>query len=1190
MNEQQKSNITVEEAFQKSVNIRYDYGNAAKVKDYIASQDSLELLGKFVWSTASHAVNRSNILIGAYGRGKSHLILVLLTLLCAKDRSSCAHILAQVKEYDVDLYDYLQDYIENNQRLLPIIISGNSDSISQSFLKALQEALQRESLDDLMPNTHFDAALKMIRSWKTDYPETYCQFERLIGEPVTTFELNLHEFNEHYYKTFVSLYPTLTSGSTFNPFTNMDIVDLYSDVTEKLHEFGYEGLFVVYDEFSKYLEANIKTASISDTKLLQDFAEKATRSGSRQMHLLLITHKDIHNYIDMLPKEKTDGWRGIAERFEHHEMSGNVEQTYELIGKVICKDNDYYTELKKQYANAFYMLYADVQEQKLFIYKTKDEIKALVDECYPLHPVTLFLLPRISEKVAQNERTLFTFLASNQKHTLKEFLQNQGQEFFWMTPDYIYDYFEPQFKKESYQSEIRKIYTTASSALKRVEKNSIQEKIIKTLAVVSICNEVNVLPANDTTLAYVYLHVGYSNIELAEALTTLLNTHLLYRESNSGFLVLKDGMQYNMEQLITDTVEKIKMRFTVEEILNKAMTDKYFYPTRYNEDCAITRYFRFDFINETVLYKGMTLDKTSDGVIYGIILNTDSSVDEVRKYLTQNDSNTFRQVFVLPKEYHAISDIAYRYQAIIELRESNVYEGSAKEELIFQQEDMEIVLKNFFIHYTIPEQLKSEYYHNGHLQSIYRKTQLTNLLSNICYNTYDKTPIINNEMINKDTVEKSIVSARNKIVDGLLETHLQPMLGLSGNGAEVSLTRALLVNSGILEETEEGVKVRTHGLADENLQYVFDTIYTFFNQACQQKVSFEALYDKLILPTYRIGLKKGVIPVFLAAALHDLKSQVLIEKQEKEVELSAELLLSIDENPGAYTVMLENWDEERQAYIASLEEMFAQYVVEKEKQFNGFTYVFKAMQRWFLSMPKVSKNMTRRYDPQIQEFVDYSAEMTGLLQLLRQQDLGAQKFLFTDLLQLFADCDSLTCVVGKIGDLKVQFDRNYTLLVEGIVTALKREFSTLRDVQDVSLQPIWQDWYEANKNRIANADLTNQQERIAFIMNQDKTEQNIAQDLAKEIIGLRLIDWQESHLSIFLQSIAEYKMIVAMASNKEVINELNTTLALEGEVSDLSASGKLLLNDLRSLFEEEYGDAVTNREKRIVIAEILKML
>ena len=109
MSEHQKNNITVEEAFQKSVNIRYDYGNDAKVRDYIASQDSLDLLRKLVWSTANHATNRANILIGAYGRGKSHLILVLLTLLCARNRESCMTILKQIQQFDEELYNYFKE-------------------------------------------------------------------------------------------------------------------------------------------------------------------------------------------------------------------------------------------------------------------------------------------------------------------------------------------------------------------------------------------------------------------------------------------------------------------------------------------------------------------------------------------------------------------------------------------------------------------------------------------------------------------------------------------------------------------------------------------------------------------------------------------------------------------------------------------------------------------------------------------------------------------------------------------------------------------------------------------------------------------------------------------------------------------------------------------------------------------------
>ena len=59
------------------------------------------------------------------------------------------------------------------------------------------------------------------------------------------------------------------------------------------------------------LEANIKSASVSDTKCCK-IAEKCNRSGELQMHLMLISHKEIANYIDKLPKQKIDGWRGVS--------------------------------------------------------------------------------------------------------------------------------------------------------------------------------------------------------------------------------------------------------------------------------------------------------------------------------------------------------------------------------------------------------------------------------------------------------------------------------------------------------------------------------------------------------------------------------------------------------------------------------------------------------------------------------------------------------------------------------------------------------------------------------------------------------------------------------------------------------------------------------------------------------------
>ena len=186
-----------------------------------------------------------------------------------------------------------------------------------------------------MPETNYKAAIGVIRRWQKEFPETFERFLNEIDDPVEVFLGRLENYDVAAYGAFEQIYPTLTSGSVFNPFLGFDVVDLYESVAKSLKPKGYTGIYVVYDEFSKFLEANITDASVSDTKMLQDFAEKCCRSGGLQLHLMLISHKEISNYIDKLPKEKTDGWRGVSERFKHIHMNNNFSQTYEIISSVI---------------------------------------------------------------------------------------------------------------------------------------------------------------------------------------------------------------------------------------------------------------------------------------------------------------------------------------------------------------------------------------------------------------------------------------------------------------------------------------------------------------------------------------------------------------------------------------------------------------------------------------------------------------------------------------------------------------------------------------------------------------------------------------------------------------------------------------------------------------------------------------
>ena len=161
-----KKYLNIAEGFQYSVNIEYDLGNEEKIKGFIPTTASFDIIEDIMLSTHVSSTDRARILIGAYGKGKSHFVLVVLSLLMSKNISAFESLLSKIKEYNPKLHQFILDYLNSDKKILPIIIQGGNSSLSQSFLSAMQRTLDMTDLSDLMPDTHFTAAIDMIKNWE----------------------------------------------------------------------------------------------------------------------------------------------------------------------------------------------------------------------------------------------------------------------------------------------------------------------------------------------------------------------------------------------------------------------------------------------------------------------------------------------------------------------------------------------------------------------------------------------------------------------------------------------------------------------------------------------------------------------------------------------------------------------------------------------------------------------------------------------------------------------------------------------------------------------------------------------------------------------------------------------------------------------------------------------------------------
>ena len=109
--------INIISDFQYSVNINYDINNENKIRNFIATNASLKLLEDILLSTQNSSTERARILIGAYGKGKSHIMLMILSFLMQKDIVLFDKILPKIRE-NLFLSELLNNYYTHNKKLL----------------------------------------------------------------------------------------------------------------------------------------------------------------------------------------------------------------------------------------------------------------------------------------------------------------------------------------------------------------------------------------------------------------------------------------------------------------------------------------------------------------------------------------------------------------------------------------------------------------------------------------------------------------------------------------------------------------------------------------------------------------------------------------------------------------------------------------------------------------------------------------------------------------------------------------------------------------------------------------------------------------------------------------------------------------------------------------------------------------
>lgn len=1184
-----KDIISFNNNFKTAINLYLSLNKSDKVLGYIPTKSSVNFLGEYAKSVIENK-EQATLLVGPYGKGKSHLLLILLAALSMERTDENSNVINKlidkIKEVD-EIGNVVADYIDKiwkKEHFLPVLIADTTGDLNQAFLFGLNEALKRDGLTELVPDTYYSIALEKLLDWEMNYKSTFDKFVKIIadyGIHIQDFRGELKRFSKEALNIFKEVYPKVTSGSDFNPMAVSEVLPLYKSTCEKLkEEYNYSGIYIVFDEFSKFIESQDGVATGSNMKLLQDICELATDSHGAQLFFTMVAHKSIKEYGKYLSQDIINSFTGIEGRIIEKYFVTSSKNNYELIKNAIIKSEELVNDIpnkKKYFGVSVCETYYQLPVFSSGFQKEEFE-KVILKGCYPLNPLAAYLLLNVSEKVAQNERTLFTFVSNDEPHSMARYVAEHKKDSDWIIGvDLIYDYFSMLFKKEVSNEYVHNIWLSAEYALEKCKTDD-QKKIIKALAIVLIVNKEDELPASDK-----YLSLCVSVSDGPQAISELVQSEFIYQKSSTGNYVFKTKAGSELKSEIK------RQRALKGENVNYAkalidVTGKYHViPRKYNTIFSMTRYFNNQFMDADDFLSITSLDVLlgdcrGDGKVVTLFSFSKIKQETIKKHLLE--LNNSRLVVVCPKKALKLKKQLMDYEIIQELRNNQSFTTNneiLKKELPLLIEDLTDELNaNLNEIYEDDTDTRVFYIDNGKVKSVKVGNEEI-AVNKCCEMIYCKTPEINNELVNRQTIGTTQTKkARINIIDAIL-SHSDTEDYYEGTGQEATVYRSLFVVTGI---KDNNVK--------DNIQAVLGEMNNFIESCSDKKVSMTVLLDTLKSKPY--GMRTGVIPFYLAYILANRREDIIVYFANKEIQISADIVVNMCVQPEDYSVYVSKEDLQKEKYIAELNELF---LVEENRNLsaNRIKDIFICMQRWFRALPQVSRNLV-----DIDKYIESDEMITSMKVIkkaMQKMEFNPFESLFVEFLEVFG-VETLEDAFYVIDECKTYYDDYYDWIQAQVVSEIYTVWGGKRK-QD--LFHCMKEWYEKQSKRskqgLYDGKMTSFMSAIETLDVFNDTE--VAKKIAKAVTDVYIENWNVGAIDEFVDNLKSVKNDIEALKDEASIGEMTLSFTRRnGEPFEKTYShadegtGSVLRNILEDTLEE-YDDLSVNDRVSILLEMIEKI-
>lgn len=900
--------------FARSTNLKTDFYEQSSLDHLILSdkfQKNFAKIGKEVID--SHSKSRVHVISGTPGVGKSTFALYLARTL-AESKKTRIQSRNPAKNLDSEFLKVLNQ--TGGERLLPVFLSGDEGEIETAFATALCDSLDRIGMADLakkMIAVDAKAALSIIQLWEKSYPKRLKELTSLVGKKggIAEFVTNLKRGRRQALAQFAEAFDEITGG-TAHANLKTGVVSQYKFVAKELSAKGFTGVLVVYDEFGKFLERGVRHPSTFDLHFLQEFAEACNSSGKEQLHLLLLSHLPISRYAANLPTSVQQEWAKIEGRFSQLSFNDYQASTYTLIANVFEKG---ISEIDKKQAAKFSKGVAAWVDglKKTGAFSALLTTPNLVDTltaCFPMHPSVTALLPLLAEKVAQNERTMFSFLTRNEDHSLPNHIESASclQDLELLKPFGLYSYFRSLFANDVGVGGASRINIVADQIVNSLEaEDSIGRDVTVCLASIAIINNRSIVKATKKSISGI-LEGLYPSADVVKKLEELQERRLIVFDRTNDEFSLFEGASVDIKSEIQKLRPKKLTPKAYADILRGNLELSFLTPKRYNFSQGITRYLSEQLVSiealESKSYGEVDFSKEDGKVVY-VAAFSKSEIESAREIAKKDQSQT--TVFVIPNRPLDIESDLLELSAIEQLYSKKELLSSGmnvRKELDKYQQIARKAIQRSCAALKSYNNMDATVICGGKMtrKPVKCEFQIGDFVSDVMSEVFNQHPQFNNEMINKRRVSNPIIQGRMRLMAQFQQSNSKNW-GIEGNGPELSILKTLLAQNSIkFFRSESGAIERIEFTSSSQLAPLIADFHSLLKKANGPVVMSEVL-SRWMAPPF--GIRVGLASLYLFLISHVGKTRLSFYHEDTFIPVhDIEMFESILKQPKRYSVQM----------------------------------------------------------------------------------------------------------------------------------------------------------------------------------------------------------------------------------------------------------------------------------------------